>query len=369
MTPAFARILRALLRDQPTPALEPASARAHGRRAAHHIVAARPLAAGIIALLLALLTVLLSAQHVWAQDAVHVVARGEKLSQIALRYGVSLEQMVSANGLSNPNHIWVGQRLTVPGSAGSVSSAVAAGGGSYTVRPGDTLSQIAKRFGLSADELMRLNGLDNANFVWVGQRLVVGGSGAPAAAAGGQADLSGKVYVVRPGDTLSEIARDAGVSVEELLLANGLPNANFVWVGQRLRINSTAVSAAAASAAAPDGRRWIEVNLSTQTLTAWQGDVAVLYTSISSGLSGTPTVTGRFQIGTKYSSQRMTGPGYDLPGVPWVMYFHGAYAIHGAYWHNNFGVPMSRGCVNTTIPDAEFLYNWAPEGTEVWVHY
>jgi lipoprotein-anchoring transpeptidase ErfK/SrfK len=153
------------------------------------------------------------------------------------------------------------------------------------------------------------------------------------------------------------------------MLANGLPNANFVWVGQRLRVQSNAMSAAQASAAAPAGRRWIEVNLSNQTLTAWQGDVAVLYTSISSGLAATPTVTGNFKVGVKYTSQRMTGPGYDLPGVPWVMYFYGSYAIHGAYWHNNFGVPMSRGCVNASIPDAEFLYNWAPEGTEVWVHY
>ena len=59
-------------------------------------------------------------------------------------------------------------------------------------------------------------------------------------------------------------------------------------------------------------------------------------TYISSGRSGTPTVTGRFTIGTKYKAQRMTGRDYDLPGVPWVMYFHSGYAIHGAY-----GTPTS----------------------------
>ena len=117
------------------------------------------------------------------------------------------------------------------------------------------------------------------------------------------------------------------------------------------------------------GYRYIEVNLSAQTLTAWQGDTAVLYTSVSTGTWATPTVTGRFSIGTKYTAQRMTGPGYDLPGVPWVMYFYGGYAIHGTYWHNNFGTPMSHGCVNMRTDEAAFLYNWAPPGTEVYVHY
>jgi lipoprotein-anchoring transpeptidase ErfK/SrfK len=65
----------------------------------------------------------------------------------------------------------------------------------------------------------------------------------------------------------------------------------------------------------------------------------------------------------------MTGPGYNLPNVPWVMYFAGANAIHGAYWHNNFGRPMSHGCVNMRISEAQWLYNWASIGTPVVVHY
>ncbi len=122
-------------------------------------------------------------------------------------------------------------------------------------------------------------------------------------------------------------------------------------------------------AAPPDGKKWIEVNLSDQTLTAWQGDVAVMHTAISGGRSNTPTITGRFTIDTKYKAQRMTGPGYDLSNVPWVMYFHGSYAIHGAYWHNNFGVPMSHGCVNMRVNESKLMYDWAPSGTEVYVHY
>lgn len=80
---------------------------------------------------------------------------------------------------------------------------------------------------------------------------------------------------------------------------------------------------------------------------------------VSTGLPGTPTVVGKFHIYQKLVSTRMVGPGYDLPNVPHTMYFYGGYALHGAYWHNNFGHPMSHGCVNLALPDAEQLFNWA----------
>jgi lipoprotein-anchoring transpeptidase ErfK/SrfK len=66
----------------------------------------------------------------------------------------------------------------------------------------------------------------------------------------------------------------------------------------------------------------------------------------------------------------MSGPGYDLPNVPWVMFFTSrGHAIHGAYWHNNFGNPMSHGCVNLPVSNAQWLYNFASVGTPVVVHY
>ena len=64
----------------------------------------------------------------------------------------------------------------------------------------------------------------------------------------------------------------------------------------------------------------------------------------------------------------MSGPGYFLPGVPFTMYFYKGYGLHGTYWHNNFGTPMSHGCVNLTIPDSEWLYGFASIGTLVNVH-
>jgi lipoprotein-anchoring transpeptidase ErfK/SrfK len=88
---------------------------------------------------------------------------------------------------------------------------------------------------------------------------------------------------------------------------------------------------------------------------------------VSTGLWGTPTVQGDYRIYWKLTSQTMSGPGYYLPGVPWVMYFYQGYAIHGTYWHNNFGQPMSHGCVNLPTDQAEWFFRWAEVGTPVHV--
>ena len=74
---------------------------------------------------------------------------------------------------------------------------------------------------------------------------------------------------------------------------------------------------------------------------------------------------GIFQVYRKYEQTRMTGADYDTPDVPWTMYYSGGFAIHGAYWHNNFGTPVSHGCVNLRVPEAKALYEWAAMGTEV----
>ncbi len=319
-----------------------------------------------------------------AEDGVHVVTVGENLGTIARHYNVSMRDLINNNGINNPDIVVVGQRLIIPGLAVETGSMVAEkvssatkslphGDGYYIVSRGDTLSQIARANGMALSDMLRLNGLSNANFLWVGQKLRVTARVAPVATEEeAEPKLAETIYIVKQGDTLESIANANNMTLQALLGANGLPHENFTWVGQRLRIHPGAKPAGGGinfTAAPSDGYRWIEVNLSNQTLTAWQGDVAVLNTYISSGVAATPTVTGRFRIGTKYPSQRMIGPGYDLPGVTSVMYFYGAYAIHGAYWHNNFGMPMSHGCVNMRDGEALMLYNWAPSGTEVYVHY
>ncbi len=117
------------------------------------------------------------------------------------------------------------------------------------------------------------------------------------------------------------------------------------------------------------GARWIDVDLTNQMVYAYEGDTIVNSFVVSTGTAYTPTVTGKFKIWIKLKSTDMSGPGYYLPDVPYTMYFYKGYGLHGTYWHSNFGTPMSHGCVNLSIPDAEWLFYWASEGTVVNVHY
>ena len=117
------------------------------------------------------------------------------------------------------------------------------------------------------------------------------------------------------------------------------------------------------------GEHWIDVDLSQQRVYAYEGDTVVNSFVVSTGTWQTPTVTGSYKVWIKLRSTAMSGPGYYLPDVPYTMYFYKGYGLHGTYWHNNFGTPMSHGCVNLSIPDAEWLYNFSSVGTVVNVHY
>ncbi|MEB3281324.1 MAG: L,D-transpeptidase [Lyngbya sp.] len=114
--------------------------------------------------------------------------------------------------------------------------------------------------------------------------------------------------------------------------------------------------------------RWIQIDLTRQRLIAWEGNKAVYAVIVSTGKRSTPTRTGTFKIYTKYRETRMTGPGYDVPDVPYTMYYDGGMAIHGAYWHNLFGTPVSHGCTNVAVNHAKWLFEWASVGTPVVVH-
>jgi hypothetical protein len=117
----------------------------------------------------------------------------------------------------------------------------------------------------------------------------------------------------------------------------------------------------------------IVIDRAKEMLTAYDGNTVFMQQAISVGLELTPTPTGTFSIYRKMPDSYMQGPVpgvsdqyYDLPGVPWDLYFtqDGA-AIHGAYWHNHFGEPWSHGCVNLPPAAAEILYEWADLGTPV----
>lgn len=117
------------------------------------------------------------------------------------------------------------------------------------------------------------------------------------------------------------------------------------------------------------GEKHIYVDLQNQVLTAYQGETVFMQTPISTGKWGR-TPAGEYTIWVKMRATRMSGGQgsdyYNLPNVPYVMFFYSqavpkiaGYSLHGAYWHNNFGHPMSHGCVNMRQIDAEKLYNWA----------
>jgi hypothetical protein len=121
------------------------------------------------------------------------------------------------------------------------------------------------------------------------------------------------------------------------------------------------------------GERWIEVNLSTYTLTAWAGDTPVMTTPVVTGAPISPTVAGEFRVYWKLESQTMEGVGpagdeYLQEDVPDVMYFFQDWAIHGSYWRYSFGYAASHGCVNVPLAEADWLYQWASIGTRVVVH-
>ncbi len=117
-----------------------------------------------------------------------------------------------------------------------------------------------------------------------------------------------------------------------------------------------------------DDGRWIEVDLDKQMVRAFAGDILIREFLVSTGTAAHPTLIGDFHIYIKNRYADMRGPGYNLPNVPYTMYYYHSYGLHGTYWHDNFGTPMSHGCVNLRTEDAGWLFNWASIGTLVHVH-
>ncbi len=161
----------------------------------------------------------------------YTVRHGDNLTRIARRYGTTVHAIVRANHLRDANQIYVGQKLYIPGgSTGSdYQSDYPVDYSHYTVRRGDTLSQIAQRYNTTVSAVQRANGLSSSR-IRVGQRLSIpSGYVHPPS-------VYGFRYTVRSGDTLSEIADRYGVPVRTLISVNGLDSANRIYVGQRLYI-------------------------------------------------------------------------------------------------------------------------------------
>lgn len=165
------------------------------------------------------------------EPSTHLVQRGDTLYAIALRHGVTLQALIQANGIRNPNLLFPGQRLVIPRPPAPPSGAPAA---TYRVQPGDTLYGLASRLGVTPAQLAGLNGLSPTSFLYVGQLLRLPESAPPSpppapAAPAGQ-------HLVSPGETVYGIAVRYGVSPAALVQLNRLTNPNLLFVGQRLLI-------------------------------------------------------------------------------------------------------------------------------------
>jgi lipoprotein-anchoring transpeptidase ErfK/SrfK len=176
------------------------------------------------------------------------------------------------------------------------------------------------------------------------------------------------VHVVEQGQELGLIARYYGVSIDDILEYNDLANPDILLIGQELTIPAAGPyepNASQAPVAPTTAGKSIVVSTTDQRIYAYENGQLVHSHLVSTGLPDTPTVKGDYKIYIKLKADDMSGPDYFLPQVPYTMYFYQGYAIHGTYWHNNFGRPMSHGCVNLPTAEAEWFFNWASVGTPV----
>jgi len=201
-------------------------------------------------------------------DTTYVVQAGDTLSGIAVKCGVSMQAIISANGISNPNLVSVGQRLTIPGvsSCGSSSgttttpttTTTTTAAGSYTVQSGDTLGGIAFRFSTTVSAILNANRLTNPNLIFVGQTLTIPGTTTTTTtpSTGTTTTPSTPVttpttstgtYTVVAGDSLGRIASRFSVTLSALMSANGLSNPNLIFVGQVLKIPGATTTTPVAS--------------------------------------------------------------------------------------------------------------------------
>ena len=225
-------------------------------------------------LIIVVAAVMLAAPAAASAYFVHVVGPGESLSSIAAQDGLSVAALAAANGLSPDTQLLVGSTIQIPPQGATVvtpATATAASGssatvptststsGSYVVQPGDTLSAIAARSGVSVDALAAANGLNPNSFLLIGTVLHLSGSSGSSGTIVPVSDTTSSSgsgsYVVQAGDTLSAIAARSGESVDALAAANGLNPKQFLITGTVLRVASgsgstTDVSMSSTSSAA-----------------------------------------------------------------------------------------------------------------------
>ena len=249
----------------------------------------------------------------------------------------------------------------------------------HTVKLGDTLDKVARAYGTSAAAIIAANGIRNPDLIWVGQKLLISGSTKPGAPASKPtvkpkpqpAPASQQIYVVQPGDTLGQIAKRYGTTVAAIMAANDLPSANKIGVGQRL-IMSKGGGSAPVTVVKPTK---FVVSISQQRCWLYAGETLISKWVCSTGRRSSPTVPGTYRIQSKLPKAWGSRWGF------WMPYWLGIYwaggsenGIHGLPWNPKTGVqvwtgsvgkPITYGCVMLDNVNAKMLYNMAWIGMPV----
>ena len=156
----------------------------------------------------------------------YIVKRGDTLSQIAYNYGTTVQELVRLNNISNPNLIYVGQKLIIQIEQSNENEII------YTVKRGDTLNKISAQYGTTVNNIVELNNITNPNLIYVGQKIVI----KTAVANDTIHDCGHVIYRIKWGDTLTSIARRYNASVQSIVLENNIANPNLIFAGSLLRI-------------------------------------------------------------------------------------------------------------------------------------
>jgi LysM repeat protein len=348
------------------------------------------------ALALVLVSVLLLPGMAEADSGTRYIVRsGDGLGSIARTYGVSISSIMQANGLSNPDFIWAGETLIIPGAsgggggaAGGTGNSSAGSGGTYVVQLGDTLGDIAASHGVTVAALIRANGIDNPDMLYSGQRLVIPGGatssssqiGSSSSASSASSSSSGGsgYYTVKSGDTLGNVAARYSTSAAAIARTNGLTSPDMIYTGMKLRIpgsnSSNTSNARPAPKATGQGTRFV-ASISQQHCWLYEGSTVVYSWACSTGRAGAPTVPGSYRIQSKIP--RAYGSAWNF----WMPYWLGIYwagstenGIHGfpsdagtgvKVWTSRIGTPVTYGCILLSDTNAKTLYDMAWIGMPV----
>lgn len=260
---------------------------------------------------------------------------------------------------------------SAPMSGTATSPAAASTTGTHTVQLGDTLEKLARQYGVTTAAIIEANGIRNPDLLWVGQKLIIPASTAPKPTAT-QAAAGPTVYVVKSGDTLGQIAQRFGTTVSALVAANSLPNANNITVGTRLLIPKAGDSSGASVLGQPTK---FVVSISQQRCWLYRGDVVIAKWVCSTGRTGSGTRTGTFRIQSKMVKAFGSTWNIWMPywlGIYWAGASENG--IHGLPWNAKTGVqvwtgyvgtPITFGCVMLDNVNAKMLYDVAYIGMPV----